>query len=75
MRDRRQLTQHQERNLIKFISPNLDLNMFGYKIAYGLKRNSTSWLYLNLASIYWRIKGDAYNALECARRAIVKAPR
>ncbi|XP_057331405.1 tetratricopeptide repeat protein 17 isoform X2 [Microplitis mediator] len=75
MRNRKNLTQHQEKGLIKYLPPGTDLNKFGHQIAHGLKRNNTSWLHLNLAAIYWRVKGDAYNALECARRAIVTAPR
>ncbi|CAG5102000.1 Similar to ttc17: Tetratricopeptide repeat protein 17 (Danio rerio) [Cotesia congregata] len=75
MRNRKNLSQHQEKGLIKYLPPGTDLNKFGHQIAHGLKRNSTSWLHLNLAAIYWRVKGDAFNALECARRAIVTAPR
>lgn len=75
MRDRKKLTQQQEKGLMKFIPPNMNVNELGHTVAHGLMRNNTSWLHLNLASIFWRIKGDAYNALECARRAIVKAPR
>ncbi|XP_014238216.1 tetratricopeptide repeat protein 17 [Trichogramma pretiosum] len=75
MRDRRELTQKPEKSLMKYIPPFMELEDLGSKIAHGLKQNKTSWLHLNLASIYWRIKGDAYNAIECARRAVVKAPR
>ncbi|XP_058790229.1 tetratricopeptide repeat protein 17 isoform X2 [Phymastichus coffea] len=75
MQNRKKLKQAQEKNLIKFTPLNLDLNSLGHNLAYKLHQNSTSWLHLNLASIYWRIKGVTYNALECARRAIVKAPR
>ena len=75
MRNRRKLIQQQEIGLMKFVPPHMDISLLGHKVAYGLIHNSSSWLHLNLASIYWRIKGDAYNALECARRAIVKAPR
>ncbi|XP_031782231.1 tetratricopeptide repeat protein 17 isoform X2 [Nasonia vitripennis] len=75
MRDRKKLTQQQENGLMKYVPPNMNLSDLGHTVAYGLMLNNTSWLHLNLASIFWRIKGDAYNALECARRAIVKAPR
>lgn len=75
MQDRKELTLQQENGLMKFIPPNMNLSELGHIVAYGLMRNNTSWLHLNLASIFWRMKGDAYNALECARRAIVKAPR
>lgn len=75
MQNRKNLTQHEELSLMKYLPLNTDLNKFGHQLAYSLSRNSTSWMYLNLASIYWRIRGNAYNALECSRRAIVRAPR
>ncbi|XP_063991884.1 tetratricopeptide repeat protein 17 isoform X2 [Diachasmimorpha longicaudata] len=75
MRHRKNLSQPQEKGLIKYLPKGTDLNKFGHQIAHGLLRNSTSWLHFNLAAIYWRARGDAYNALECARRSIVTAPR
>lgn len=75
MHSRKKLKQPQEKILMKLTPPNMDLNSLGHNLAQKLHHNKTSWLHLNLASIYWRIKGDSYNALECARRAIVKAPR
>ncbi|KYN15443.1 Tetratricopeptide repeat protein 17 [Trachymyrmex cornetzi] len=75
MQNRKNLTQHEELSLMKYLPLNTDLNQFGHRLAYSLSRNNTSWIYLNLASIYWRIRGDAYNALECSRRAIVCASR
>ncbi|XP_011306782.1 tetratricopeptide repeat protein 17 [Fopius arisanus] len=75
MRNRKNLSQHQEKGLIKYLPEGTDLNKFGHQVAHGLLKNSTSWLHLNLAAIYWRVRGDAYNALECARRSIVTAPR
>ncbi|XP_011638804.1 tetratricopeptide repeat protein 17 [Pogonomyrmex barbatus] len=75
MQNRKNLTQYEELDLMKYLPLNTDLNQFGHQLAYSLSRNNTSWIYLNLASIYWRIKGNAYNALECSRRAIVCAPR
>lgn len=75
MQNRKNLTHKEELGLIKYLQLDTDLNQFGHQLAYSLSRNKTSWIYLNLASIYWRIKGNAYNALECSRRAIVCAPR
>lgn len=75
MQNRKNLTQYEELDLMKYLPPSTDLDEFGHQLAYSLSRNKTSWIYLNLASIYWRIKGNAYNALECSRRAIVCAPR
>lgn len=44
-------------------------------IAFGLKQEPLSWKYPVLASYYWRAKGNAKRAIECARRAIYLAPR
>ncbi|XP_012227252.1 tetratricopeptide repeat protein 17 [Linepithema humile] len=75
MQNRKNLTHKEELSLMTYLPPNTNLNQFGHQLAYSLSRNKTSWIYFNLASIYWRIKGNTYNALECSRRAIVCAPR
>lgn len=75
MRKRQNLSQPKEKELIQYLSPGMGIEKFGSHIAYGLLKNKTSWLHHNLGAIYWRFKGDAYKAMECARRAIVTAPR
>lgn len=76
MQNRKNLVQPEEPSLLSYLPVELsDLDQYGHQLAYSLSRNKTSWIYLNLASIYWRIKGNAYNALECSRRAIVCASR
>jgi hypothetical protein len=64
-----------ELNLAVSVLRDKDMALFGRRVAVGLERNSTSWLHHNLASIYWRIRGDAPNAVECARKAVHFAPR
>lgn len=44
-------------------------------IVLGMKQEPLSWKYPVLASYYWRAKGNAKRATECARRAIYLAPR
>lgn len=44
-------------------------------ITLGLKQEPLSWKFPVLASYYWRAKGNARRAIECARRAIYLAPR
>lgn len=39
-------------------------NCFGCRM-----KNSTSWVALNMAGLYWRVVGNANNAIECFRRA------
>ena len=46
----------------------------GDKIAAALKQNSTSWVAAKIASLYWRVKGRAQEALECLRVALTYAP-
>jgi tetratricopeptide (TPR) repeat protein len=48
---------------------------FGLRISTALKKNQTSWVLLNLAAFYWRIKGQPKNAIECLRRALEYSPR
>ncbi|CAK8679965.1 tetratricopeptide repeat protein 17-like isoform X2 [Clavelina lepadiformis] len=40
----------------------------------ALEKNSTSWVVYNLASFYWRMKGDSREAVECVRRALHFSP-
>lgn len=44
-------------------------------LALGLKQEPLSWKYALLSSYFWRAKGNARRAVECARRAIYLAPR
>ncbi|CAG9761969.1 unnamed protein product [Ceutorhynchus assimilis] len=46
------------------------LEHFGYFIVKSLKENSTSWVHYNLASFYWRIKGEGDKAIDCLKLAI-----
>lgn len=45
------------------------------QIYYSLNKNNTSWYHYNLASLYWRQKGDAQKALDCIKRSLHFAPR
>jgi hypothetical protein len=72
---RANLSSGPELGLAAAVLGDRDVARFGYEVTLGLQRNSTSWLHYNLASIYWRIRGDAPNAVECARKAVHFAPR
>ena len=37
-------------------------------------QNGPNWALFNIASLFWRVQGDAHNAIECLRRAIHFAP-
>ena len=75
MMSRANLSTGPELNLASSVLGHKDMALFGHQVALGLEKNSTSWLHHNLASIYWRIRGDAPNAVECARKAVHFAPR
>ena len=73
----------QNRTKLK-MDPEETLNSFesiiaGFKnpqiLAEGLKKNPNSWKYHTIASFYWRYKGNAKEAMKCARNAVVLAPR
>jgi hypothetical protein len=72
---RANLSTGPELKLAESVLGDKDMALFGHQVAVGLEGNSTSWLHHNLASIYWRIRGDAPNAMECARKAVHSAPR
>ncbi|XP_071497745.1 tetratricopeptide repeat protein 17-like [Diadema antillarum] len=50
---------------------------FGFRVAIGVAARQEikdRWLVFNGASIYWRLHGDNFNAIECLRRALFHAP-
>lgn len=71
---RKNVTSIPERGL-ENLMPVDSLQQFGHEIAIGLTKNTTSWLFYNLGVLYWRIRGDAPQAIECGRRAVYYAPR
>lgn len=38
-------------------------------------QNSTSWIVLNLAGLYWRVNGNSTRAVQCLRAALYYSPR
>lgn len=48
---------------------------FAILLANNLKSQPDSWKWYTLGSYYWRYKGNAVEAIECIRRAILLAPR
>ncbi|XP_066252360.1 tetratricopeptide repeat protein 17 [Euwallacea similis] len=59
-----------EESLRKTFLPMKSLDQFGYYIVKSLRENSTSWVHYNLASFYWRIKGEGDKAIDCLKLAI-----
>ena len=46
------------------------LSQYGHSVSKVLKKEKTSWTSYNLASLYWRMKGDPFESIECLRRAL-----
>ena len=47
--------------------------MIGTRIARALHKNHTSWALGCLGALYWRVQGDAPNAINCLRMALMNA--
>jgi len=73
--DRKLLINASEAGLVNPIPHAKKLEEFGHRINVALEKNETSWVLLNFASIYWRVAGNAYYAVECLRRALHYSPR
>lgn len=52
----------------------MDFDSTASCVALGLHANSSSWVLLNLAGLYWRIRGDTNGALNCLLAAYHLAP-
>lgn len=46
----------------------------GARIAYGLSKNRNSWILSTAAALYWRVQGNAVEALNCIRHSLYFAP-
>ncbi|XP_045581208.2 tetratricopeptide repeat protein 17 isoform X1 [Procambarus clarkii] len=52
-----------------------DVSVWGHRVATALTTNNSSWVLYTLATQYWRVKADPFQAVECVRRALHFAPR
>ena len=75
MKDRVNLSGSPELGLRNAITHRENVDDYGHLVYEALKKNSTSWVLYNMASFYWRIKGEPYHVLECLRRALHFSPR
>lgn len=73
MIERHNLTSREELDLKQFLP--YDVEKFGSFVASKLEKNTTSWIFYNLASFYWRVKGDSLQTVECLRRSLHFSPR
>jgi len=74
--DRKNLIMQGEIGLISIIldDGHIKLAHYGHHVAQSLNKGKTSWAAYNLAALYWRMKGDAYESIECLRRALHFGP-
>jgi len=70
MHERTELKMHPEKSLLATVN----LDCIGYQLAALLKTNQSSWELFNLATLFWRAKGEALEAINCARQALSLAP-
>ncbi|XP_071035122.1 tetratricopeptide repeat protein 17 isoform X2 [Parasteatoda tepidariorum] len=75
VRDRNNITMTREESLHSAITSIESPEVYGHLIHEALQKNKTSWVLFTMASYYWRIHGNASNAIECIRRALHYSPR
>lgn len=73
--DRSKISIEPENEFINFPGANFANKQYVKSLASGLEDNSKSWKYYTLSSYYWRMKGNAFEALECVLRALTYVPR
>ena len=44
------------------------------RFKYAMSKNSTSWVLSSVASLYWRVKGNTEEAVNCLRHSLYYAP-
>jgi tetratricopeptide (TPR) repeat protein len=49
--------------------PPIPIDEMAERTRLALEKNSTDWVALNIAALYWRVQGNANQAIECLRRA------
>lgn len=50
------------------------VDVVGTRISRALEKDESSWVLGCLGALYWRVKGDAPNAINCLRMALKNAP-
>ncbi|XP_012940375.1 tetratricopeptide repeat protein 17 [Aplysia californica] len=50
------------------------VSVMGTRITHALIQNRTSWVAYSLAALFWRVEGDAKEALDCLQMALTYVP-
>ena len=69
MKERHVLSMRPEEGLEELVG-HQNVHEFGHRVQQALRRRPSVWVLYQLASLYWRIQGDAPKAVECSRRAV-----
>ncbi|XP_059487798.1 tetratricopeptide repeat protein 17 [Neocloeon triangulifer] len=69
----------QDRSLLKMspektLFPLSSIDCIGHQVAAHLQVNQSSWELYNLATLFWRAKGDAQQAINCIRHSLFHSP-
>ena len=72
IRERRELVMGEEAGLMPVMLEDgrIRLSQYGHSVYFELSRGRRSWNSYNLAALYWRMKGNAFESIECLRRAL-----
>lgn len=72
IQDRKELIMQEETGIMSILLEDgrIRLSQYGHSVSKVLKKEKTSWTSYNLASLYWRMKGDPFESIECLRRAL-----
>ena len=74
IQQRSSLVMGPEISLQQKVLEGMDLKTFGNWIGYNIEKNA-SWVSYDLATLYYRIVGNAQLALDCCRLALYYSPR
>lgn len=74
VRDRHNISMLPEDGLHYVVTGIEDIDLYGHLVHQAMQKNETSWVYFNMATYYWRAKGNTENAVECVRRALHYSP-
>lgn len=75
MVQRASLAMEPEPLLKSAIPKDMNMQEFANWISVNIERNNTSWVAFNLATLYYRILGNSFKALQCCRLALYHSPR
>ena len=52
----------------------MSMDDMAIRFKYAMTKNSTSWVLSSAAALYWRVKGNAEEAVNCLRHSLYYAP-